>query len=95
MGQSESRVFRDIPLHLHQLVSVIKNPTDTGRLQPAVAYGVALVICITITTAVSGGHLLTVCMSAVNRQSKTLIAPFCIRLTVTIGILGGCGISRS
>lgn len=33
--------------------------------------------------------VLTVCMSAVNRQSRTPLAPFCIGLTVTASMLGG------
>ncbi|KAJ8388539.1 hypothetical protein AAFF_G00132530 [Aldrovandia affinis] len=37
--------------------------------------------------------VLTVCMTAINTQSKTPLAPFCIGLTLTIGILGGGGVS--
>ncbi|XP_035266901.1 aquaporin-8-like [Anguilla anguilla] len=37
--------------------------------------------------------VLTVCMSAINKQSKTPLAPFCIGLTLTVAILGGGGVS--
>ncbi|XP_036401498.1 aquaporin-8-like [Megalops cyprinoides] len=151
--------------------SVIENSAETGRLQPALAHGVALAISVAITAGVSGGHMnpavslgaaisgglniflllpywaaqfcgglvgaglaravsshvnfinasggafnsiksndqvggalvaeivmtfylvLTVCMSAINKQSKTPLAPFCIGLTLTVGILGGGGVS--
>ncbi|KAG9348808.1 hypothetical protein JZ751_029125, partial [Albula glossodonta] len=146
--------------------SLIENSPGTGRLQPAVAHGVALSISVAIAAGVSGGHMnpavslgaaisgglnvfllipywaaqfcgglvgaglaraisshanyvnatggaftsiktgdqvagallaeivmtfylvLTVCMSAINKPSKTPLAPFCIGLTLTVGILG-------
>ncbi|XP_030642489.1 aquaporin-8-like [Chanos chanos] len=151
--------------------SVIENCSGVGRLQPALAHGVALSISVAITAGVSGGHMnpavtlgvtlaggldiillvpywaaqfcgalvgaglakavsshehfvnasggafssiadngqvgravvaeivmtfylvLTVCMSAINRQSRTSLAPFCIGLTVSVGILGAGGVS--
>ncbi|XP_071768952.1 aquaporin-8-like [Centroberyx gerrardi] len=147
------------------------NATNTGSLQPAVAHGLALSICVASTAGVSGGHLnpavtlgvvisgglhsirlipywisqllgattgaalaktvfsesqfanasgaafnamqsgaslysiftaevvmtfflvLTVCMTAVNTQSQTLLAPFCIGLVVTTSVLGAGGVS--
>ncbi|XP_041932365.1 aquaporin-8-like [Alosa sapidissima] len=152
--------------------SVIENSAGTGRLQPAVAHGLALSISIAITAGISGGHMnpavtlgvtvagglklimlfpywaaqfcgaivgagfaravasshesfvnasggafdaikadhqvgvallaegimtfflvLSVCLSAVNRQSKTPLAPFCIGLTLCVGILGAGAVS--
>ncbi|KAM4629254.1 aquaporin-8-like [Polymixia lowei] len=37
--------------------------------------------------------VLTVCMTTVNRQSKTPLAPFCIGLVVTASVLGAGGVS--
>ncbi|MBN3298277.1 aquaporin-8-like [Amia ocellicauda] len=151
--------------------SVIENSVGTGRLQPALAHGIALGISVAIFTRVSGGHMnpavslgaaligglntlllipywvaqicggmvgaalakaitsnsnfvnasgaaftsirtddqvagaivaeivmtfylvLTVCMGAIKKQSKTPLAPICIGLTVTVGILGGGSVS--
>ncbi|KAL2080989.1 hypothetical protein ACEWY4_022842 [Coilia grayii] len=152
--------------------SVIENSPGTGRLQPAVAHGLALSISIAITAGISGGHMnpavtlgvtlaggldivllfpywaaqfcgamvgaglagavassdesfvnasggafdaikdshqvgaallaevvmtfylvLSVCLSAVNHQSKTPLAPFCVGLTLCVAILGAGAIS--
>ncbi|KAG5283001.1 hypothetical protein AALO_G00037160 [Alosa alosa] len=39
------------------LSAVIENSAGTGRLQPAVAHGLALSIPTTITAGISGGHM--------------------------------------
>nr|XP_033819498.1 aquaporin-8 isoform X1 [Geotrypetes seraphini] len=152
-------------------VSVIENTESTGRLQPALAHGLALGLTIAILGGISGGHfnpavslgawmigglnlvlllpywvsqlcggmigaalakvmttenrfsnstgaaftsiasdeqipsaiggeivmafflVLAVCMGAINQQTKTPLAPFCIGFTVTVDILAGGDVS--
>ncbi|CAH2307487.1 rho GTPase-activating 17 isoform X1 [Pelobates cultripes] len=152
-------------------VSVIENGDTTGRLQPALAHGLALGLTIAILGGISGGHfnpavslgawiigglnlilvipywisqlcggmigaalakaitlgsvynastgaafttvtrdselpraigaeiimtfflVMAVCMGAINKQTSTPLAPFCIGFTVTVDILAGGAIS--
>ncbi|KAK1169888.1 aquaporin-8-like [Acipenser oxyrinchus oxyrinchus] len=151
--------------------SVIENTEGTGRLQPALAHGLALGISVAIFARVSGGHMnpavslcaaligglnifllipywaaqfcggmvgaalakvitsdvkffnatgaafksierdeqvgsaivaevvmtaylvMTVCMGTINKKSTTPLAPLCIGLSVTVGILAGGSVS--
>ncbi|KAJ3601729.1 hypothetical protein NHX12_032696 [Muraenolepis orangiensis] len=148
-------------------LSVMENTEGTGRLQPALAHGLALAIVIAVLGQISGGHFnpavsvsvfmigglhlylllpyilaqlcggligaglamtisseenfanssgaafnvvqgdgqmgratvaevvmtlfltMVVCMGAVNKRTHSLLAPLCIGLTVTVGILAG------
>ncbi|KAM4892217.1 aquaporin-8 [Sylvia borin] len=152
-------------------LAVLEDSGDTGRLQPALAHGLALGVTVTVLGDISGGHfnpavslgvwlvgglhmtmlipywlsqlcggmigaglakavtpserfanasggafggiaadehvpavlvaemvlssflLLVVCMGAVNGRTRTPLAPLCIGLTVTAGILAGGGVS--
>ncbi|XP_076853642.1 aquaporin-8-like [Brachyhypopomus gauderio] len=56
---------------------------DRAQLLPAIVAEAVMTLFLT----------LSVCMGAVNGKTRTLLAPFCIGLTVTADVLGGGAIS--